>query len=180
MRSRRSAVRQVRLVVPLLVAALAVTGVAVSPSTASAQENGHRGATRVTFTKWVVTQPANPPSFAGVLMTGIVGGGVGEGEYVGTVLSDDLSDPGFWHARALYGFFGHRHAFIANLQITENDTTSPATAVLTGVVVAGWRHDERVRGAYTVMDPCPIPTPGNVAGSVCFQGSVTIGSARSR
>jgi len=179
MRSRRSAVRQVRLVVPLLVAALAATGVAVSPSTASAQD-GHHGATQVTFTKWVVTQPANPPSFVGVLMTGIVGGSVGEGKYVGTVLGDDLSDPGFWHARALYGFFGHQHAFIANLQITENDTTSPATAVLTGVVVAGWRHDERVRGAYTVMDPCPIPTPGNVLGSVCFQGSVTLGPARGR
>jgi hypothetical protein len=179
MRPRRPAIRQLRLVVPVLVATLAVVGVAVSPGTASAHD-GHQGAAQVTFTKWVVTQPANPPSFVGVLMTGVVGGSVGDGQYVGTVLSDDLSEPGFWHARALYGFFGHQHALIASLQITENDTTSPATAVLTGVVVAGWHHNERIRGGYTVMDPCPIPTPGNVAGSVCFQGSLTIGPARSR
>ncbi len=178
MRPRRPANRQLRLVVPVLVAALAAMGVAVSPGTSSAHD-GHLGTAKVTFTKWVVTQPANPPSLVGVLMTGVVGGAVGDGKYAGTVLSDDLSDPGFWHARALYGFFGHQHAFIANLQITENDTTTPATAVLTGVVIAGWRHDQRVRGAYTAMDPCPIPTPGNVAGRVCFQGSLTINPALS-
>ncbi|HEX4471666.1 MAG TPA: hypothetical protein VH085_06835 [Nocardioides sp.] len=181
MSARRLVNRRLRLVAALIATILASSWVAVSPGSASTLGHHHgaphgtpHSTAHVTFTKWIVTQPANPPSLAGVLMRGVVGGAVGNGTYVGTVLNDDLSDPGFWHADALYGFFGHRHSFIARLRITENDTVDPATAVLRGVVIAGWRHDQRVHGVYTTMDPCPMPTPGNVLGRVCFQGSLAI------
>ncbi len=173
MRRRQPATRRLRVLVPALLGVLLTAGAAVSPA-ASAHDNHRPGAARVSFTKWVVTEPASPPSFAGVLMDGVVGGAVGNGQYVGTVLADDLSDPGFWHAQALYGFYGARHSFVANLQITENDTLSPATAMITGVVLAGWRQGGSVHGTYTVMNACPIPTPGNVLGTVCFQGHLTI------
>jgi hypothetical protein len=176
-RKHRSVSRRLRLVLPVFIATFVATGVAVSP--AASAHDGHDHAAHVTFTKWIVTEPANPPSFAGVLMSGVVGGDVGKGRYVGTVLGDNLNDPGFWHARALYGFFGHQHAFVAKLRITENDTTDPATATLRGTVLAGWRDHQAVRGVYTVMDPCPLRTPGNVEGRVCFQGKLTIGAAGS-
>jgi hypothetical protein len=30
----------------------------------------------------------------------------------------------------------------------------------------------RVTGRYTVMETCPMATPGNIFGSLCFQGGV--------
>lgn len=152
---------------------------AVAPGPATARDR-RVGAVHASFTKWIVSEPANPPSFAGVLMSGAVSGDVGNGRYVGQVLRDDLSDPGFWHAEALYGFFGSQHSFVAKLRITEDDTIDPATAQLAGYVLVGWHHGQRVRGDYTVMDPCPIPTPGNVEGNVCFQGELTIGPGLAR
>jgi hypothetical protein len=56
--------------------------------------------------------------------------------------------------------------------ITENDTTSPITATIRGVVIRGWMKGARVTGEYTVLDPCPIATLGNVFGMVCFQGTL--------
>jgi hypothetical protein len=165
--------RRLRLVVPVLLVGLLVTGVASSPARAASRAS-NPGIAHVTFTKWVITSPSNPPSLAGVLMTGLVGGDVGPGRYVGAVRTDDLSQPGFWHATALYGFFGHRHAFEASLRITENDTVTPATAVVRGVVAGGWRHGQSVHGGYTAMNPCPVATPGNVFGHICFQGRLTI------
>jgi hypothetical protein len=110
-------------------------------------------------------------------MAGVVGGDVGPGRYAGLVLSDDTtSRPGFWLAQALYGFFGSRHSFVAHNFITENDTTSPITARIRGVVIWGWMRGARVTGGYTMLDPCPIPTPGNVFGTVCFQGSLHLRS----
>ena len=127
----------------------------------------------VTFTKWVTSLPADPSTLAGVHMAGVVGGDVGPGRYLGLVLGDDTASmPGFWLGHALYGFFGHRHSFVADNHITENDTVNPITATIRGVVVAGWLKGARVTGQYTQFDPCPIPTPGNVFGSVCFQGTL--------
>ena len=127
----------------------------------------------VTFTKWVTSLPADPSTLAGVSMAGVVGGDVGPGVYVGKVLRDDTtSKPGFWLAQALYGFNGSQHSFLAYNLITENDTASPVTATIRGVVIAGWMMGARVTGEYTQLDPCPIPTPGNVFGTVCFQGTL--------
>ncbi len=103
-------------------------------------------------------------------MAGEVGGDVGPGEFAGKVIRDDMSKPGFWLAQALYGFKGSKHSFLAYNFITEDHTTN--TATIRGVVILGWMRGARVTGEYTVWDPCPIPTRGNVFGSVCFQGTL--------
>ena len=48
---------------------------------------------------------------------------------------DTVTMPGFWLGHARYGFYGHKHFFVADMHITENDTVVPITATLTGVVV---------------------------------------------
>jgi hypothetical protein len=127
----------------------------------------------VTFTKWVTTLPADPSTLAGVAMAGVVDGDVGSGAYVGLVIRDDTtSEPGYWLGQAIYGFNGSTHSFVAYNLITENDTTTPVTATIRGEVVHGWMRGAQVTGGYTQLDPCPIPTPGNVFGAVCFQGSL--------
>src|SRR5262245_840867 len=128
----------------------------------------------VTFTKWVISLPSDPSTtLAGASMAGVVDGDVGSGTYAGMILSDDTTSvPGFWLAKAYYGFFGSAHSFVADNSITEDDTATPITGTIRGVVVRGWMKDARVTGAYTRLDPCPIPTPGNVFGTVCFQGSL--------
>jgi hypothetical protein len=133
----------------------------------------HRSAD-VTFTKWVTTLPANPPSAAGISMAGKVGGDVGPGDFVGKVLRDDsTSKPGFWLAQALYGFNGSQHSFVAyNFIAEDHTTTGPVTATIRGVVIWGWMRGARVTGEYTLWEKCPIDTPGNVFGTVCFQGTL--------
>jgi hypothetical protein len=140
-----------------------------------ADAGGARGHTfDVTFTKWVTTLPANPPSNAGILMIGVVGGDVGSGRFAGKVLSDNLTVPGFWLANARYEFYGEEHSFVADVHVTENDMTNPATAAITGVITQGWLKGANLTGKYTVMPVCPIATPGNVFGTLCFQGSLHI------
>ncbi len=137
-----------------------------------AGDRNHRSAD-VTFTKWVTSLPADPSTQAGVSMAGVVGGDVGPGVYAGKVIRDDTtSKPGFWLGQALYGFNGSKHSFVAYNFITENDTTTPITATIRGVVIQGWMRGARVTGEYTQFDTCPIPTPGNVLGDVCFQGTL--------
>ena len=119
----------------------------------------------VTFTKWGTT---------GSSLAGVVGGDVGSGRLGGVVLSNDQSVPGFWLGHARYEFYGEKHSFIADIHITENNTTTPATAVITGIITQGWRRGAQLIGEYTTMPMCPIPTPGNVDGLVCYQGTLQI------
>lgn len=157
------------LLVVVLAAGFAVA--AQAPTVASPDGHHHRSAD-VTFTKWVITVPSDP-SLAGASMIGIVGADVGPGSFAGTVLKDDTtSRPGFWLAKADYGFFGSKHSFVAHNSITENDTTTPITAKIRGVITWGWMKGASVTGEYTALDPCPIPTPGNVVGAVCLEGSL--------
>ena len=156
-----------------LAAAVAAMSVALNPRTASAASDGNARTADVTFTKWVVTLPSDPSTLAGILMAGVVGGDVGVGRYAGKVISDDTTSmPGFWLAHVHYGFHGRKHTFVADLQITENDTTNPVTATIRGVVSTGWLKGARVSGNYVQRDSCPIPTPGNVFGTLCFQGAL--------
>ena len=158
----------------VLVAAIATMSISVGSGVAQADfgRHHHRSAD-VTFTKWVTTLPADPSTFAGIDMVGVVGGDVGRGRYAGQVLGDDtVSMPGFWLGHARYGFYGHKHFFIADMHITENDGVVPITATLEGVVVKGWLKGARVTGEYTAFDTCPIPTPGNVFGTTCYQGTL--------
>jgi hypothetical protein len=142
------------------------------PAGGSPDGGWHRSA-NVTFTKWVTSLPGDPSTMAGISMAGVVGGDVGPGVFAGKVIRDDTtSKPGFWLAQALYGFNGSKHSFVAYNFVTENDTTSPVTATIRGVVIQGWMRGARVTGEYMRWDTCPIPTPGNVFGSVCFQGTL--------
>jgi hypothetical protein len=142
-----------------------------------AGDRNHRSAD-VTFTKWVTSLPADTSTLAGAGMAGVVGGDVGEGTYAGIVVKDDTtSKPGFWLGQALYGFFGSEHSFVAYNLITEDDRNPGSiTATIRGVVIVGWMKGARVTGEYTQRDTCPIPTPGNVLGTTCFQGTLHLQS----
>ena len=106
-------------------------------------------------------------------MAGVVGGDVGRGRYTGLIIGDDTTtQPGFWLGHARYEFHGRWHSFIADLHITENDMVNPVTATIQGVVTRGWLKGAQVTGQYQQWDVCPIPTPGNVLGTTCFQGTL--------
>jgi hypothetical protein len=157
----------------LVLALCAILAASLSTGVAQAGGRHHRGAD-VSFTKWIVSPPADPTTNAGVLMAGVVGGDVGRGRYAGEIISDDTaSQPGFWLGHVTYEFHGHKHTFIADLHITEDDR-SPAliTATIEGVVAQGWLKGAHVTGQYRQWDTCPIPTPGNVLGTICFQGTL--------
>ena len=164
------------LALAVVVAASVAVAAQARPAgtTSPAGGRGHRSAD-VTFTKWVTSLPADPSkTLAGSGMAGVVGGDVGEGTYAGMVVKDDTTSmPGFWLGQALYGFFGSEHSFVAYNFITEDDRDPKTiTAKIRGVVIVGWMKGARVTGEYTQHTTCPIPTPGNVLGSVCFQGTL--------
>jgi hypothetical protein len=167
---RRTAVT---LAVAVFVAAsFAVVAHARTAETATPDGGRNHRSADVTFTKWLTSVP-HAPSAAGASMAGVVGGDVGPGVFAGKVLTQDTtSRPGFWLAQALYGFIGSKHSFLAYNHITENDTMSPITATIRGVVIAGWMKGAQVTGEYTLFDTCPIPTPGNVFAPSCFQGTL--------
>jgi hypothetical protein len=73
---------------------------------------------------------------------------------------------------ALYHFSGERHTFNAHVYVTQDNVAH--TAAITGRVTDGWLKGARVTGEYTVWAICPIPTPGNGAGTLCFQGVLHI------
>jgi hypothetical protein len=103
----------------------------------------------------------------------VVAGDVGDGRFAGEVLSDDTTSmPGFWLANVRYEFYGSEHSFITHLRVTKDDTKLPITATIRGVVTKGWLKGARVTGEYTQHDSCPVPTPGNVFGAICWQGSL--------
>ncbi len=148
---------------------------AVAPAQiARADAGGVKGHTfDFTFTKWATSLPANPPSMAGVLMAGVVGGDVGIGRYAGEVLSDDLTqEPAFWLANARYEFHGRKHTFIADVHVTQDEVAG--IGVITGVITRGWLKGAQITGEYTVMAVCPIATPGNALGTLCFQGNLHV------
>jgi hypothetical protein len=122
-----------------------------------------------TFTKWVTS---SPPA-AGVLanMVGVVGGAVGPGSYMGEVIS--LNTVGnITSIEALYHFNGSKHAFTADLNITQDD--SAGTATITGYVTEGWLKGASVTGEYNVLAVCPLDTPENAYGTLCFRGALHV------
>jgi hypothetical protein len=144
--------------------------VATSAGAALASSSDAKGHTfDDTFTKWVTTsKPAE-----GVLanMVGIVGGGVGPGTYKGEVISMNTVG-NITSIEALYHFNGSKHAFTANLQITQDE--SAGTATITGDITEGWLKGASVTGEYKVLAVCPIETPDNAYGTVCFQGALHV------
>lgn len=171
----RSRTRRGVVVAFAAVAASATLAVSVSPAAARADHgrHHHRGAD-VTFTKWVIVLPTDPVTLTGAGMIGVVGGDVGRGDFAGEVLGGDVtSQPGFWLGHARYEFHGHKHFFVADVHPTEDDG-NPAlvTATIDGVVTQGWMRGAEVTGEYTQYGVCPLPTPGNVFGTTCFQGTL--------
>jgi hypothetical protein len=122
-----------------------------------------------TFTKWVTS---SPPA-AGVVanMAGVVGGDVGPGTYAGEIISVNTVG-NITSIHALYHFNGSKHTFTAELNVTQDETAG--TATITGRVTEGWLKGSTVTGEYNVLAVCPIETPDNVYGTVCFQGALHI------
>ncbi len=164
-----------RMIALALAVAAAASLVSVAQArtarTARPESSRHQRSADVTFTKWLTSLP-NAPSAAGASMAGVVGGDVGPGTFAGLVLTEDTSQLPLWLAQAVYGFGGTKHSFVAYNHITEDDGVSPVTATIRGVVIAGWMTGARVTGEYTLLDACPIPTPGNVFAPSCFRGTL--------
>jgi hypothetical protein len=149
---------------------LALVLVATTAGAALAYSDNAKGHTfDDTFTKWVTT---SPPA-AGVLlnMVGVVGGDVGAGAYTGEVISaNTVGNTTSIHA--LYHFNGSKHAFTANLNVTQDE--SLGTATITGRVTEGWLKGANVTGEYTVLADCWMDTPDNAQGTVCYQGALHV------
>lgn len=112
----------------------------------------------VTFTKWVTELPN---------MAGVGGGAIGPASFTGEIV--DLTVEGnMEYVEAVYHFKGARHSFTAHINATQNDTLG--TGTITGRVTEGWQKGATLRGEYNVLAECPIETPGNGMGTLCFQG----------
>ena len=144
--------------------------VATTAGVALAASTDPRGRTfDDTFTKWATTSPPAPGVIAN--MIGVVGGDVGPGTYTGEVLS--VSTVGnITSIHALYHFNGSKHAFTADLSVTQDE--SEGTAAITGSVTHGWLKGASVTGEYNVLVVCPIETLANAYGTVCFQGTLHV------
>lgn len=79
-----------------------------------------------------------------------------------------------WLAHVRYEVHGSKHSFVADVRVTEDDTKFPITATIRGVVAQGWLNGTRVTGQYAQIDSCPIPTQGNVFGTICWQGTLHV------
>ena len=113
--------------------------VATTAGAALAYNSGVKGHTfDNTFTKWVITTPPAP----GVIlnMMGVVGGDVGPGTYTGEVISANTVG-NITSIQALYHFNGSKHAFTAELNVTQDE--SAGTATITGHVTEGWLKGDR-------------------------------------
>jgi hypothetical protein len=125
-----------------------------------------------TFTKWVTSWPQTPPTKdVPANMVGVVGGDVGPGTYTGEVISANTVG-NITSIEAFYHFNGSTHAFTAHLYVTQDE--SAGTATITGGVTEGWLRGASVTGEYNVLAVCPIETPDNVFGTVCFQGTLHV------
>ena len=146
---------------------LALVLVATTAGAALAYNSDARGHTfDNTFTKWVTTTPPAEGVLAN--MVGVVGGDVGPGTYTGEVISMNTVGNNTI-VEALYHFNGSKHAFTADLNIITNDDLA-GRAAITGRVTEGWLKGASVTGEMNTLAVCPIETPDNAYGTVCFQG----------
>ena len=122
-----------------------------------------------TFTKWVTTSSPAPGVLAN--MVGVVGGDVGPGTYTGEVISVNTVG-NITSIDALYRFNGSKHSFTAELNVTQDE--SAGTATIAGQVTEGWLKGASVTGEYIVLAVCPIETPDNAYGTLCFQGTLHV------
>jgi hypothetical protein len=150
----------------LMASAIIASGVstACSDTTAPRNEasavNASAAPVELTFDKWFTTYPA---------MTGNIPG-YGDGSFAGTILKRTAFDNGvIVQLQALYMITDPSgdHSFTAAIEGTENLQT--ASAVLNGVITAGWMIGARVHVTFQVITPCRV-----VVKPVCFHGTIRI------
>ncbi len=136
-------------------ALLAGFGVAThSQGTPVASADGF-GRTEVTFTKYVTTFPN---------MAGVVGGDVGNGAFVGEILTiEPFANGQIVKITPDYHLNGSLHQSTARLAVWQFDNQF---AVISGAVTSGWRQGATVYGTYKVIS-CTQAADGK-----CFQGTL--------
>lgn len=155
----------------VLIASTAAPTLSMKPGVASAASSGK---VKATFTKWVIGDVlAGDTTSDQADMIGVVGGKSGPGFFFGEILNmNTIGTTTTIHA--VYHINGSKWPFVADVTITQNNSTGVAS--ITGTVTAGALSGANVSGEYKVMSSCPVPTPGNIYGTVCFQGSLTVAS----
>ena len=162
----------------------------IPPNTETTRDRRH-GPVEVTFTKWRTAQIPPPPAVTvRSLFAGIVGGDLGEGDFVAEVLDRKVSTPctftvpsctpgttpptitgSIASLQAIYEVQVDEHSFIAVIQ---GGSTSLGGR-LEGVIVSGWRIGAHVRVAFDTLSSCT--DRDGVAHGPCFEGSIRIGRA---
>jgi hypothetical protein len=159
-------IRQKRLLATAMVA-LVIT--ACSDMTAPRNErtagdqSDARPVTEISFIKWFTTSPT---------MTGNTS--LGAGTFAGRITKRVVFDNGvIVQLGATYQVTDPSgdHSFTAVIEGTENLET--ASAVLNGVVTAGWRVGAQVHVTFDVIRQCALATGPSAVGT-CFQGTIRI------
>jgi hypothetical protein len=117
----------------------------------------------VTFIKWFTTAPT---------MTGNTS--LGAGTFAGTITKRIVFDNGvIVQLGAIYQVTDPSgdHSFTAAIEGMENLQT--ASAVLNGVVTAGWRVGAQVHVTFEIIRPCALAIGPSSIG-VCFQGTIRV------
>lgn len=131
---------------------IAAAGV-VAHSAATVVSADGFGLTEITFTKWVTDFPK---------MEGVVGGDVGDGDFVGTVLDAvPVAGGKIVKISAEYILKGSQHQSTLHLTVWQFGNRF---AAINGSVVDGWKKGATVYGRYTVIS-C-----GQAPDDTCFQG----------
>jgi hypothetical protein len=144
-----------------VIAAGVLVTLALSAGVVAADGRDHRNAEN-TFTKWVTDGNAGT-------MAGIVGGDVGDGAYVGQILSFVVVG-NTQTIDASYGFSGRRHSFTALVHVVQTGAVPGSTAVITGIVQEGWLKGNLVAGEYTQI-ACD---KGVESPQTCYEGTLDI------
>jgi hypothetical protein len=139
-------------------ALLAGFGVATHSQVTQVASADGFGRTEVTFTKYVTNFPN---------MAGTVGGDIGNGAFVGEVLTvEPFANGKILKITPDYHLNGSLHQLTARLAVWQFDNQF---AVITGSVTSGWRQGASVYGTYKVLSTCPGKPEGP-----CFQGTLYI------
>jgi hypothetical protein len=143
------------------VIALALLLQAAPVQASGASDGRDGGAIVVTFTKWLID--------GGPLMEGVVGGDVA-GAFAGEVLAGHTTaDKRVTLLDAVYEAQAGRRSFTALLRGGEDD--EKGTAILDGVVLAGWHTGARVHVRFRTLADCTVD---GLEHGPCFQGTIAI------
>jgi hypothetical protein len=151
----------------------------IAPVLAERPSDRNRPVT-ITFTKWV-TGPVFVPDYFGItegrgLMAGYTGGDI-PGKFVGEVLQGQPSaNPALKKAinklEAIYEVQDLQGNHVFTALIRGGTNRAAGTALLEGVVLAGWRTGAPVHVEFRTLTGCVgAPTPT----TTCFEGTIQVG-----